>query len=182
MLSRRRARYRYWCNVLRACSARSYAGCQSFSDSCRQARAGSNLIFLHWRVRTSLSTAPRLAASRRAQLFYVAVFANAHGGADAPVVAHQAQNHATQGRDLSTLAPLRAFRARTPEQAWAQRAVGEGVMSCPIIERLRSRFPPLGTGGACDWRARWRSRISSATTFCIVYFFVSRSMASMTRT
>src|SRR5580692_11367529 len=36
-----------------------------------------------------------------------------------------------QGRDLSTLAPLRALRARTPVSAWARRAVGEGVMSCP---------------------------------------------------
>ena len=37
-----------------------------------------------------------------------------HRCAVAPVVAHQAQNQATQGRDLSTLAPLRALRARTP--------------------------------------------------------------------
>src|ERR1700692_2806505 len=36
-----------------------------------------------------------------------------------------------QGRDLSTLAPLRALRARTPVSAWARCAVGEGVMSCP---------------------------------------------------
>ena len=34
-------------------------------------------------------------------------------------------------RDLSTLASLRALRARTPDQAWARRAVGEGVKSCP---------------------------------------------------
>src|SRR5229473_8560707 len=33
----------------------------------------------------------------------------------APVVAHQAQGQATQGRDLSTLASLRALRARTPK-------------------------------------------------------------------
>src|SRR5437868_3607410 len=37
---------------------------------------------------------------------------------------------ATQGRDLSTLASLRALWARTPEQAWARRAVGEGVKFC----------------------------------------------------
>ena len=49
----------------------------------------------------------------------------------APVVALQAQGQATQGRDLSPLAPLRALRSRTPERAWAQRAVGEGVTSCP---------------------------------------------------
>src|SRR3984893_638402 len=36
-----------------------------------------------------------------------------------------------QGRDLSTLAPLRALWARTPDRAWARRAVGEGVKSCP---------------------------------------------------
>jgi hypothetical protein len=35
------------------------------------------------------------------------------------------------GRDLSPLAPLRALRARTPVPAWARRAVGEGVKSCP---------------------------------------------------
>src|SRR5258708_2608862 len=49
----------------------------------------------------------------------------------APVVALQAQGQATQGRDISTRAPLRALRARTSEQAWARRAVGEGVKSCP---------------------------------------------------
>jgi hypothetical protein len=43
------------------------------------------------------------------------------------VVALQAQGQATQGRSLSTLAPLRALRARTPVPAWARRAVGEGV-------------------------------------------------------
>jgi len=37
----------------------------------------------------------------------------------------------TQGRDISTLAPLRALRSRTPDRAWVQRAVGEGVTSCP---------------------------------------------------
>src|SRR5215813_1526498 len=37
-----------------------------------------------------------------------------HRGAVAPVVALQAQGQATQGRDLSTLAPLRVLRTRTP--------------------------------------------------------------------
>src|SRR5215218_7174152 len=50
-----------------------------------------------------------------------------HSGAVASVVAHQAQRQATQGRDISTLAPLRALRARTPERAWARRVVGENV-------------------------------------------------------
>ena len=36
-----------------------------------------------------------------------------------------------KGRELSTLAPLRALRAPTPEPAWARRAVDEGVRSCP---------------------------------------------------
>jgi hypothetical protein len=49
----------------------------------------------------------------------------------APVVALQAQGQATQGRDLSTLAPLRALRSHTPDRAGVQRALGEGVTSCP---------------------------------------------------
>src|SRR3981189_2393129 len=52
-----------------------------------------------------------------------------HSDAVAPVVAVQAQNQASQGRDLSTLASLRALWARTPEQAWARRAVGAGSVS-----------------------------------------------------
>jgi hypothetical protein len=54
-----------------------------------------------------------------------------HSDAVTPVVAVQAQNQASQGRDLSTSAPLRALWARTPEQAWARRAVGEGAKFCP---------------------------------------------------
>ena len=45
--------------------------------------------------------------------------------------ARQAQGQATQGRELSILAPLRALRSRTPDPAWPRRAVGEGVRSCP---------------------------------------------------
>src|SRR5215469_8342776 len=56
-----------------------------------------------------------------------------HSDAVAPVVALQAQGQATPGRDVSTLAPLRALRSRTPDRAWAQRAVGEGVTSCPRV-------------------------------------------------
>src|SRR5260370_2030807 len=59
----------------------------------------------------------------------------------APVVAHQAQGQATQGRDLSTLAPLRALRARTPKPARARRVVGEGVKSCPRAGCGRSACP-----------------------------------------
>ena len=65
-----------------------------------------------------------------------------HRDAVAPVVAVQAQNQATQGRDLSAPASLRALRARTPEQAWARRAVGEGVRSCPRAGCL-SRARPV---------------------------------------
>src|ERR1700686_2283286 len=54
-----------------------------------------------------------------------------YSDAVAPVVAVQAQNQASKGRDLSTLASLRALWARTSEQAWTRRAVGEGVRSCP---------------------------------------------------
>src|SRR6201982_3204680 len=54
-----------------------------------------------------------------------------HSRAVAPVAALQVQAQATQGRDLSTPAPLRALRPRTPDRAWVQRAVGEGVTSCP---------------------------------------------------
>lgn len=42
-----------------------------------------------------------------------------HCCAVAPVVAHQAQGQATQGRGLSTLAPLRVLRTRTLNCAWA---------------------------------------------------------------
>jgi hypothetical protein len=44
----------------------------------------------------------------------------------APVVAHQAQGQMTQGRDLSTLAPLRALRVPTPNRAWARLAWAKG--------------------------------------------------------
>jgi len=53
----------------------------------------------------------------------------------------QAQSQATQGRDLSTLAPLRALRARTSEPTWPQRAVGEGVKSCPRAGCWKSACP-----------------------------------------
>src|SRR5215472_5678647 len=53
----------------------------------------------------------------------------------------QAQSQATQGRGLSTLAPLRALRARTSEPAWPQRAVGEGVKSCPRAGWRKSACP-----------------------------------------
>jgi group II intron reverse transcriptase/maturase len=61
------------------------------------------------------------------------------GGAAAPVVALQAQGQAK--RELSTLAPLRALRARTPEPAWVRRAVDEGVRSCPRAGCGKSACP-----------------------------------------
>src|SRR5712671_5437526 len=65
-----------------------------------------------------------------------------HGSAVASVVALQAQSQAAaQGRELSTLAPVRALRARTLEQAWARRAVDEGVRSCPRAGCGKSACP-----------------------------------------
>jgi hypothetical protein len=64
-----------------------------------------------------------------------------HRSAVAPVVALQAQGPATQGRSLSTLAPLRALRARTTVPAWVRRAVGEGVKSCPRAGCGKSACP-----------------------------------------
>src|SRR5262245_64396593 len=77
-----------------------------------------------------------------------------HGCAVTPVVALQAQGQATQGRDLSTPASLRALWARTPVPAWARRAVGEGVRSCPSAGCGRSARPVrrAATGnGALAW-------------------------------
>src|SRR5262249_5632689 len=71
-----------------------------------------------------------------------------HRYAVTPVVAHQAQGQATPGRDLSTLASVRALRARPPDCAWARRAVGEGVMSCPRAGCGKSARP-FG-GGECE--------------------------------
>src|SRR6266478_4216145 len=62
-------------------------------------------------------------------------------GAVASVVARQVQSQAMQRRDLSTLAPLRALRARTFDCAWARRVVGEGVKSCPRAGCGRSACP-----------------------------------------
>src|SRR5262249_36208720 len=53
------------------------------------------------------------------------------GCAVASVVALQAQDQTKQGRQLSTLAPLRDLRARASDPAWTRRAVDEGVKSCP---------------------------------------------------
>ena len=64
-----------------------------------------------------------------------------HRTAVASVVAPQAQGQATQGRELSTLAPLRALRSRTSECARAQRGVGDGVKSCPRAGCGRSACP-----------------------------------------
>src|SRR6478609_8286099 len=64
----------------------------------------------------------------------------------APVVEAQAQNQASQGRELSTLASLRALWARTPEPAWARRAVGEGVRFCPRAGCGKSACPVVCAG------------------------------------
>jgi hypothetical protein len=64
-----------------------------------------------------------------------------HSRAAAPVVALQTQSQATQGRELSTPAPLRALRARTSRPVLARRVVDEGVRSCPRAGRGRSACP-----------------------------------------
>src|ERR1700716_1679665 len=82
-----------------------------------------------------------------------------HSDAVAPVVAVQAQNQASQGRELSTLASLRALWARAPEQAWARRAVGEGVKFCPEANSLigSARHPQTP-----PWPGPFRQLISIA--------------------
>src|SRR6201987_3898183 len=69
-----------------------------------------------------------------------------HRCAVAPVVAYQAQGQAAQGRDLSTLAPLRALRTRTLNRTWTRREVGEGVKSCPRAGCGRSACPGSMSG------------------------------------
>ena len=64
-----------------------------------------------------------------------------HRTAVAPVVAQQAQGQTTWGRDVSTLAPLRALRARASDQLEARRVVGEGVKSCPRAGCGKSACP-----------------------------------------
>src|SRR3984893_10632010 len=58
-----------------------------------------------------------------------------HSDAVAPVVAVQAQNQAAQGRDLSTLASLRALWARTRPQRNAMSAASRSIAAADILER-----------------------------------------------
>jgi hypothetical protein len=64
-----------------------------------------------------------------------------HRCAVAPVVAQQVQGQATQGRDLSTLPPLRVLRACATDCTWARPGVDEGVRSCPRAGCGRSACP-----------------------------------------
>ena len=70
------------------------------------------------------------------------------------------------GRELSTLAPLRALRARTSEPAWARRAVDEGVRSCPRAGCRKSACPVRSGGcgnGATAEPLRHRQTKGAAT-------------------
>jgi hypothetical protein len=67
---------------------------------------------------------------------------------------HKSQNRlrfkhkgqARQGRDLSTLAPLRALRARTPVSAWARRAVGDNRFARDLMVQEVGFAMLLGLG------------------------------------
>ena len=89
-----------------------------------------NRALAGWANYFSVGSIPRL--SRARQL---------HSGAVAPVAAVQTQGQATPRRDVSTLAPLRALRARTSDPAWARPVVGEGVRSCPRAGCGKSACP-----------------------------------------
>src|SRR6516225_11644357 len=93
-----------------------------------------------------------------------------HRCAVAPVVTHQAPGQAMQGRDLSTLAPLRALRARTPNRAWARHAVGEGgVRSCPRAGCGRAACPVRRAGcgnGVTATPLRHRQTKEAETDMC----------------
>src|SRR6202030_4218351 len=77
--------------------------------------------------------APRVGQLLQCRLHQQGVSRARHirGCAVASVVALQAQDQTKQGRQLSTLAPLRDLRARASDPAWTRPAVDEGVKSCP---------------------------------------------------
>jgi hypothetical protein len=62
----------------------------------------------------------------------------------------------SKGRQLSTPAPLRDLRARASDPAWARRAVGEGVRSCP-----RAGCREIRMSGSM--RGMWKRRYGRAT-------------------
>jgi hypothetical protein len=74
------------------------------------------------------------------------------------VVALQAQGQAEQGRSLSTLAPLRVLRARTPDPAWARRVVDESVRSCPRAWCGKSARHVRFRVSLITWRRRSHTR------------------------
>jgi hypothetical protein len=92
-------------------------------------RYESDLTVAEWEIIAPFLPPP--AKKGRPRRWSISGARQLHRCAVASVVALQAQGQATQGRDLSTLAPLRALRARTSDPAWARRVVGEGVKSCP---------------------------------------------------
>ena len=75
---------------------------------------------------------------------------------------------AKQGRQLSTLAPLRDLRARASDPAWTRRAVDEGVKSCPRAQcgksaRCVRRNPDVDRPTARRRHQRDREMRSDAT-------------------
>ena len=73
-----------------------------------------------------------------------------------------------KGGSLSTLAPLRALRARTPDPAWSRPVVGEGVTSCPRAGCGKSAMSGSMSVAPCKRvelsRLRWRRRQSLASS------------------
>src|SRR6516225_4396107 len=89
-----------------------------------------------------------------------------HCRAVTPVAPIQAQSQTTQGRELSTLAPVRALPARTADTAWTRPVVGEGVMSCPRAGCGKSACPVRRAGcgnGATVEPGRHRQTKGAAT-------------------